>query len=115
MGKIVVKHGDEVLQYVNREGFGSAILHTEHYIAHGRDFGAESELEYELLAKQFMNRPIMGTVIAKTRMLTSEQVRFDTVTQEFGAMAPDGRIKTFYRPNPTIHKYPTNMDYFNAQ
>ena len=31
------------------------------------------------------------------------------------SIAPDGIIKTYFKPNPAIHKFPTNLDYYNAQ
>ena len=36
-------------------------------------------------------------------------------TNEFMSMSADGFIRTYFKPNPAIHKYPTNLDYYNAQ
>jgi hypothetical protein len=42
-------------------------------------------------------------------------VRYDPTTDEFGVVNADGTIRTYYKPDPAVHGYPTNLDYFNAQ
>ncbi|MER6684966.1 polymorphic toxin-type HINT domain-containing protein [Streptomyces olivaceoviridis] len=42
-------------------------------------------------------------------------VRYNRVTEDFGIMTPDGSIRTYYKPDPRVHGYATNQDYFNAQ
>jgi pyocin large subunit-like protein len=42
-------------------------------------------------------------------------VRFNPETDEFGALTRDGRIRTYYRPDPKRHGFPTNLDYFNFE
>ncbi|MBI4128312.1 MAG: hypothetical protein HY459_04590 [Parcubacteria group bacterium] len=114
LAKVVDKHGKEVLQYIHREGFGNATMRLDHFQRHGPRLGVESELEYELLAKMFMNRPTGSTLLTKTRA-NGELVRFDTVTEHFGVKAPNGTIETFYKPNPAVHGYHINLDYFLTQ
>ena len=36
-------------------------------------------------------------------------------TDTFGVRTADGTPRTMYVPDPTVHGYPTNLDYFNAQ
>jgi len=40
---------------------------------------------------------------------------YDPATNTFGAYNPTGTTRTFYRPDPAAHGYPTNLDYWNAQ
>ncbi|MEK7510081.1 MAG: peptidoglycan-binding protein [Patescibacteria group bacterium] len=110
---IVDKHGEEVLQYIHHKGFDPIRL-SQHFKDHGARLGVQSEVEYEWLGKMFMNRSAGGTLLTKTRA-NGDIIRFDTVTEHFGIKAADGRIKTFYKPDPAIHGYPTNYDYFLGQ
>lgn len=113
LAKMVDKYGTEVLQYIRHKGFDLSQL-GRHFQDHGRRLGVASEFEYELLAKKFLNRPAGGTLLTKVRP-NGEMVRFDTITEYFGVKTSGGRIKTFYKPDPTIHGYRTNLDYFLAQ
>ena len=117
LARIVDKHGTEVLQYIQQKGFDPT-LRAKHFADHAARMGIQTELEYELLAKMFLNRPVGGTLLSKIRS-NGDVVRFDTVTEHFGVKAPDGRIRTFYKPErgvgPDQHSYPTNLDYFLAQ
>lgn len=110
LAKTVDRYGDDVLRYINHRGFNPSLL-SDHFSRHGARLGAQSELEYELLAKVFLNRPAGGTVLTRTRA-NREVVRFDTVTEHFGVKAPNGTIETLYKPDPAIHGYQTNLDYF---
>jgi len=40
---------------------------------------------------------------------------YDPETNTFGAFNPDGTTRTFFKPSPLHHKYPTNLDYWHAQ
>ncbi|MCL5960389.1 MAG: hypothetical protein M1358_13965 [Chloroflexi bacterium] len=115
LAKAVAKHGDDVIEYAYRKGFANEVMRVDHFQRHGSDFGVEGVLEYELLAKTFLNRPSSSTLITKTRVTNGDIVRFDTTTEHFGVKASDGTIRTFYKPNPAQHGFPTNLDYFNAQ
>jgi filamentous hemagglutinin len=42
-------------------------------------------------------------------------VRYNPATEEFGIVKSDGTIRTYYKPDPANHGFPTNLDYFNAQ
>ena len=116
LAKIVDKHGTEVLQYIQQKGLDPTLL-DNHFTRHGADFGAQTPLEYELLAKRFLNQPLGENVVAKTRLANDpgDVVRFNKVTDAYGVKAEDGRIKTFFKPDPAEHGYPTNLDYFNAK
>ncbi|MEU0150263.1 polymorphic toxin-type HINT domain-containing protein [Streptomyces sp. NPDC006288] len=42
-------------------------------------------------------------------------VRYNRATENFGIMTPSGEIRTYYKPDPNVHGYRTNQDYFDAQ
>jgi pyocin large subunit-like protein len=52
--------------------------------------------------------------LEKTRT-NGDIVRFNPVTNEFGVARADGVIRTYFKPDPAVHGFPTNLDYFKAQ
>jgi filamentous hemagglutinin len=40
---------------------------------------------------------------------------YDPNANIFGSYNSDGSTKTFYKPDPAQHGYPSNIDYWNAQ
>jgi hypothetical protein len=84
-----------------------------HFKRHGRDFSAATPSEYEDQAASFLTTEGNTDILQTNRDGTI--IRFNPVTDEFGILGPDGQIHTYYRPNPAIHGYPTNRDYFDAQ
>jgi filamentous hemagglutinin len=40
---------------------------------------------------------------------------YDPATNTFESFNTNGTTKTFYKPDPAQHGYPTNLDYWNAQ
>jgi pyocin large subunit-like protein len=50
----------------------------------------------------------------KTRV-NGDMVRFDPATDAFGVVMPDGTIRTYYKPDPAVHGYPRNLDYYHSQ
>lgn len=84
-----------------------------HFKDHGADFGAKNAVDYALKAHEFLHNPPAGT-LSKTRP-NGDVVRFDPATDTFGVMDKTGAPRTLYKPDPTKHGYPTNLDYFNAQ
>jgi len=87
---------------------------VDHYMRHGADFGATSAAQYEAMADTFLNGPRGAGVLQRTRR-NGDIVRYDPATQAFGVVKPDGTIRTYYKPDPAVHGYPTNLDYFHAQ
>ena len=86
----------------------------DHYTRHGADFGAASAAHYEQMADAFLNG-CCGTGVLQKIRANGDIVRYDSATQAFGVVKPDGTIRTYYKPDPAVHGYPTNLDYFNAQ
>jgi pyocin large subunit-like protein len=85
----------------------------KHFKDHGLDFGAKNAIEYVKMAKDFLTKPPSGTLT--TVRSNGDIVRFDPVTNAFGVAKADGVPKTFFVPDPSVHGYETNLDYFNAQ
>lgn len=94
--------------------FADAAKLHDHFARHGVDFGARTAAEYERLADAFLNGPPVASTVEKVRA-NGDTVRYDPATEEFGVVKSDGTIRTYYKPNPAVHGYPTNLDYFNAQ
>lgn len=40
---------------------------------------------------------------------------YEPATNTFGSYTTAGETITFFKPNPAVHPYPTNLDYWNAQ
>jgi filamentous hemagglutinin len=111
---------------VTRNGqFADTSKLEDHANRHGSDFGASTAAEYEQQANTFTNGPLGHGVLEKTRP-NGDIIRYNDVTGEFGIAQPDGTIRTYYLPRTPLnnnlnppgtktHKYPTNLDYYNAQ
>jgi filamentous hemagglutinin len=88
----------------------------DHFTRHGGDFGASTAAEYEQQAAGFLTGPRGAGVLEKVRPFPNgDVVRYNPATEEFGVLSPNGTIRTYFKPDPAVHGYPTNLDYFNAQ
>jgi len=96
-------------------GFVDASSRADHFKRHGGDFGASSEQAYESLARQFLNGPLGATILEGVRRSNGDVIRFDRVTQTFAVMRVDGIIKTFFKPDPGIHGFRSNLRYFQVE
>jgi hypothetical protein len=86
----------------------------DHFQRHGADFGAATQEEYALMASEFLQRSQMAGL--PTKVDANGVIRvYDPATNTFGAYNPNGTTRTFLMPNPAVHRYPTNLDYWNAQ
>lgn len=84
-----------------------------HYKDHGVDFSAKNALDYVKQARDFLLNPPIGTLTLVR--LDGDIVRYEPATNTFGVVTPSGVPRTFFKPNPAIHGFPTNLDYFYAQ
>jgi hypothetical protein len=85
-----------------------------HFGAHGADFpSASNALQYVDEAQTFLRTPPSGTLT--TIRTNGDIVRYNPTTNNFGVMDAASNPRTFFKPDPAVHGYPTNMDYFNAQ
>lgn len=101
------------------QGFATQDLRDDHYGRHGGDFGPEYGYTdadaYEQGAVNFMRGDspsgTYGSTLQRVRA-NGDIVRFNPITNEFGIARSDGVIRTYYIPEPGIHGYTTNLDYF---
>jgi hypothetical protein len=100
--------------WTSRRNFDSVQNAYNHWVKHGEDFpNLMNAKQYVEQAKSFLRNP--GPDVQGTVRDNGDVVRFDSNTQEFGAMTEEGTPRTYYRPDPDSHGYPTNQDYFDAQ
>lgn len=70
--------------------------------------------DYVLKALMFLTEVAKASTNDCTRT-GGEAIRYDSVTQEFGVFSPDGFLVTYFKPDPAIHKRPTNLAYFQDE
>ena len=96
-----------------RAGPGPIDNALRHFADHGAEFGARDPLDYVRQAQDFLRNP-PGSALSRVRP-NGDVVRFDPTTDTFGVMDANGAPRTMFKPDPAVHGYPTNLDYFNAQ
>jgi len=105
---------EEILELGAADSWGSPATLGDHFLRHGPELGATSAEDYATRASRFFERSQRERM--PTRMDASGVVRtYDPTTNEFGAFAPDGRTKTYFAPDPAVHGYGSNRDYWLAQ
>ena len=87
---------------------------ADHFARHGSDFGAKTALEYQAQADKFLTASKHSGILEKTRA-NGDIVRYNPTTDEFGVLSSGGSIRTYYKPDPTIHGKSSNLEYYNAQ
>lgn len=95
-------------------GWGSASSLADHFARHGSDFSATSPTDYANKAQSFYNSANTNGFLVKIDNSGTTRI-YDPNTNTFGSYSSSGNTKTFFKPNPTIHGYPSNIDYWNAQ
>jgi hypothetical protein len=97
-------------------GFRARWLLEEHFDAHGSDFGAVDEANYEAQADGFLGGPRGATVLECHRtFLDNALVRYDYADQSFGVLSADNYLLTYFKPDPAEHGRSTNRAYFEWQ
>ena len=86
----------------------------DHFKRHGSDFGSKIASEYEKQASKFLSGKKPPNVLEKIRS-NGDIVRYNPTTDEFGVISKDGTLKTYFKPDPSVHGKQTNLDYFNSQ
>lgn len=87
----------------------------EHWNNHKLEFSElRNSKEYVDAAWKFIRNPPPGTLV-KDRLATGERVFYHPNSNTLAVKAANGVPKTMFKPSPTQHPYPTNLDYFNAQ
>ena len=95
----------------NTCAFANAATKESHFADHGSDFGADSADFYEKQASHFLEGDRDPSALSRFRA-NGDKVMYNEVTDEFGVMTRNNVACTYFKPNPAIHGYPTNLDYF---
>lgn len=99
-------------------GFESPVELAEHYKKHvikRKEFGIISKAEYDAMAKAFLSAPLSADFEECIRSREGDLIRYNKATNEFGVLRSDGVIRTYFKPNPSRHGLPTNLDYFYSE
>jgi RHS repeat-associated protein len=85
-----------------------------HFKKHGNEFPQyQNAKQYVEGANDFVRKPPSGAM-TKTRA-NGEKVLYYPNSNTFAVQGTDGAPKTMFKPDPSTHGYPTNLDYYNAQ
>ena len=106
--KILARESEQVAKFADEAKL------IDHFMRHGADFGAKSAAAYAKQADSFLTGSVSKDVLQKVRA-NGDVVRFNQSTNEFGVLSSNGSIKTYFKPEPSVHGKGTNLDYFNAQ
>ena len=101
-------------------GFNTVGDRYDHWDRHHVEFEPPplSETDYEARADAFLGGPKPGHVLECDRVMPSGNVRrcrYDPVTNEYGVLADDGCMVTYFRPTLGKHPFATNEAYFRAR
>jgi hypothetical protein len=97
------------------ETWGRPETLAKHYKDHGADFGAASGEEYAQMASEFFQRGLLDKLPTKIDPKTGAIRIYDPATNTFGAYNATGTTATFFKPDPSVHGYATNWDYWLSQ
>ena len=86
---------------------------TRHFQKHGAEFPFGSKEAYVRAAVEFVVSPPPGTL--SVVQSDGDHVFYNPDENIFAVTNRQGKIRTFFRPDPKIHGYPSNMAYFHAQ
>ena len=109
-GYILSKAGGGSKNY----NWGNPKTLQRHFNDHGTDFGSRSAKEYAKAARDFLQNKGQKGILGKIDDKGTIRL-YDPKTNTFGAFDASGKTKTFFKPNPNVHGYDTNFDYWNAQ
>jgi len=92
--------------------FASAQGLADHFLKHKSAFvGIFSEADYLARAESFLFGAMSSTAVECVRP-NGGRARYDPASEEYGTVRPDGLIGTYFVPDPAVHGFPSNLDYF---
>jgi hypothetical protein len=94
--------------------FASVALRTSHFVKHGAKFGSKTAAAYERAASSFLAGKPRPGVMQGIRS-NGDVVRYNPKTNEFAIKTKDGTIRTYFKPDPSVHKQKTNLDYYRQE
>jgi pyocin large subunit-like protein len=81
---------------------------ADHFAKHAGEWpSGMMQQQYVGGARQLLSVPVGGNILKKTRA-NGDVLPYNAATNEFGAMAGDGTIRTFFRPTESL-------EYWNGQ
>jgi pyocin large subunit-like protein len=87
----------------------------QHYNDHGAAVGAANANQYEAMADRFIGfNPLPRFHLQSKRPREEDLIRYNPMTNEFGIMDKNGYIRTYFKPNTSLHMLPRNLDYYFA-
>ena len=87
---------------------------ADHFNRHGEDFGSRSAQHYAQQASDFLRASQAQRL--PTKIASDGTIRvYDPATNTFGSYTSSGATRTFYKPDPAMHPYNTNIEYWIAQ
>lgn len=92
-------------------GFKSLLHRSDHFTAHGARLGLSTEQEYEAFADALFGLPA-SAVRQFVRSWNGESVRYDEKREVFAVLDRARFIKTCYNPDPLVHGFATNLEYY---
>lgn len=101
VGAVAANGADDIIRLSTKDSWANLKTLDDHFARHGADFGAKSADDYASMASGFFQRG--GAQQIPTKIAPDGTVRmFDPATNTFGAFAPNGMTKTFFKPtSPT--------------
>jgi hypothetical protein len=96
------------------ETWGNQNKLAGHFADHGADFGNSTAEGYANQASDFLQESQANNY--PTKIDSNGTIRtYDPSTNTFGAYNSDGTTRTFFSPDPAVHGYPSNWDYWGSQ
>ena len=106
---------DDVVRLTPEESWGNLSRLDDHFGRHGADFGATSAADYANQASDFFQNGLQRGLPTKVDPSNGVIRIYDPVTNTFGSYNPNGTTATFFKPNPEIHGFSTNLEYWISQ
>ena len=92
--------------------FRTSEQRRKHFRKHGAKFGAVSAIQYEEFASNFLTAALNSHSEDCARRQNNDYIRFDSGNNVIGIISFDGFIKTYFKPDPAVHGFSTNRDYY---
>lgn len=111
---VAVRGGDDLLRLPSSASWGRSDTLADHFHRHGGAFGARTADDYARQSSEFLQRSQRAGL--PTKVDANGVIRvYDPSANTFGSYNPSGTARTFFKPDPSIHGYKSNLDYWNAQ
>lgn len=86
---------------------------AQHFRKHGQEFGFKTEAEYVAAAVAFTTNPPAD--VMQNIQKDGDTAFYNPKTAEYAVKSKRGLIRTYFKLDPKIHGFQSNIDYFNAQ